>query len=73
VYKILAKVLALRLRKGVGKIVIPNQHAFIHGRQILDASLIVNDASISTSSQINQVSFASSILRRRMTTFLGVF
>ena len=42
-YKFLAKVLALRLRKGVGKIVSPNQHAFIHGRQILDASLIANE------------------------------
>ena len=42
VYKILAKVLGSRLRK-VGKIVSPNQHAFIYGRQILDASLIANE------------------------------
>jgi len=43
VYKILAKVLASRLRKVVGKNVSPNQHAFIYGRQILDASLIANE------------------------------
>ena len=34
VYKILAKVLASRLRSVVDKVVSPNQHAFLHGRQI---------------------------------------
>ena len=42
-YKILPKVLASRLRKVVGKVVGPNQHAFIPGRQILDAALITNE------------------------------
>ena len=40
VYKILAKVLASRLRSVVDKVVSPNQYAFVHSRQILDASLI---------------------------------
>lgn len=43
VYKSLAKVLALRLRKAFGKIVSPNQHVFIHGRQILDVALIATE------------------------------
>ena len=43
VYKILAKVLASRLRKAVGKVVGPNQHAVIRGLQILDVALIANE------------------------------
>ena len=43
VYKILVKDLASRLRAVVGKVVSPSQHVFVHGRQILDASLIAND------------------------------
>ena len=43
VYKILAKVLASRLRNLVGKVVGHSQHAFIPGRQILDAALIANE------------------------------
>ena len=42
-YKLLAKVLANRLKKVVGKVVSPAQNAFVMGRQILDASLIVNE------------------------------
>jgi len=43
VYKILAKVLASGLRGVVDKVVGPSQHAFVYGRQIMDASLIANE------------------------------
>ena len=42
-YKLLAKVLANRLKKVIGKVVSSDQNAFIMGRQILDASLIANE------------------------------
>ena len=42
-YKLLAKVLANRLKKVIGKVVFPYQNAFATKRQILDASLIVNE------------------------------
>ena len=38
-YKILAKVLANRLRRVVGQVVSTTQNAFVEGRQILDAVL----------------------------------
>ena len=41
-YKLLAKVLAIRLKKVVGKVVSTSQNAFVMGRQILDA-LIANE------------------------------
>ncbi|RVW87974.1 hypothetical protein CK203_033881 [Vitis vinifera] len=43
-YKLLAKVLTDRLKKVVGKVASCSQNAFVEGRQILDASLIVNEA-----------------------------
>ena len=42
-YKLLAKVLAIRLKKVLGKVVSEDQNEFMKGRQILDASLIANE------------------------------
>ena len=42
-YKLLAKVLANRLKKVVGNVVSISQNAFVRERQILDTSLIVNE------------------------------
>ena len=42
-YKLLAKVLASRLKKVLGKVVSVDQNAFVRGRQILGASLIANE------------------------------
>ena len=42
-YKILAKVLANRLRMVIGSVILDSQSAFIKGRQILDGSLVANE------------------------------
>jgi len=39
----MAQVRTWRLKKVLSKLVGPNKHAFIHGRQICDASLIANE------------------------------
>ena len=40
----MARVLANRLKKVVGSLVLDFQHAFVAGRQILDVGLIANEA-----------------------------
>ena len=42
-YKLIAKVMANRLKKVMNHVVNKPQNAFVEGRQIMDASLIVNE------------------------------
>jgi len=43
-YKVLAKILANRLRAVIGSVVLDSQSAFVKGNQILDGILVVNEA-----------------------------
>ncbi|GKC11569.1 putative RNA-directed DNA polymerase [Tanacetum coccineum] len=43
VYKVISKLLAMRLAKVISSIIGPNQKAFLAGRQILDGNLIANE------------------------------
>ena len=43
-YKLLAKLLANRLKKVVGKVASKYHNTFVEGRQILDTMLIANEA-----------------------------
>jgi len=68
VYKSLAKVLAFRLRKVISKVVGPYQHAFIAGREILDATLIANELDIENT--YDHVSWGSLITILKRMDFL---
>ena len=71
-YKWLAKVLANRLKKVVGKVVSKAQGAFMEGRQILDAVLIANEAIDSTLKNNESDILCKLDIERRMIKWIGI-
>ncbi|KAL4273570.1 hypothetical protein GQ457_13G017910 [Hibiscus cannabinus] len=73
IYKLLSKVLAMRLREVMDGVIGEQQFAFCPGRQILDCSLIANEAALSLSPLLfNLVAEALSALLRKASS-LGFF
>ena len=71
-YKLLAKVLANRLKRIIGKVISPAQNAFVEGRQILDAALIANEGVGSWLRRNESGLYASWILQKLMITSTGI-
>ena len=72
-YKLLAKILANRLKKVVSKVVSPTQNAFVEGRQILNAALIANEAIDSLLKRNESEVLCKVDLEKLMIIFLGIF
>ncbi|RVX10222.1 LINE-1 reverse transcriptase-like [Vitis vinifera] len=58
-YKLVAKVLANRLKKVLGKVVSMDQNAFVRGRQILDAALLLMRWLTSGTSVLQKMGFGT--------------
>ena len=70
-YKILAKVLANKLKRVVGQVVLKAHNANVEGRKILDAALIANEVVDVLLRRKKSGFLASLTLRRHMTIFLS--
>lgn len=66
-YKLLAKFLANRLKRVMGQLVNQAQNAFMAGRQILDASLIANEAIDAMLKRRKEGCYINQILKRVIT------